>query len=188
MRGSSSPINGENQRFWKHLRKILLPGRNSRCTFSQTPLTPTWEKSGKLTPPPENFSARDSSSNVQNRVFWKPLSKNFFKLLRTSINSHRSPLRIMPASSPVSRSILPAALLCKNRGKVETLFENFLIRSVQHRLQRVLSSYGKRSFHLPSISTWRKSAILETPEQKNCQHEARAVNCPTLFNVKIRAI
>ena len=94
----------------------------------------------------------------------------------------------LPASPPVSRSILPAALLCKNRGKVETLFENFLIRSVQHRLQRVLSSYGKRSFHLPSISTWRKSAILETPEQKNCQHEARAVNCPTLFNVKIRAI
>lgn len=135
------------------------------------------------------FSARESSSNVQNRAFWKPLSKNFFKLLRTSINSHRSPLRIMPASSPVSRSILPAALLCKNRGKVETLFENFLIRNVQHRLQRVLSSYGQRSFHLPSISTWRKSAILETPEQKNCQHEAaRAVNCPTLFNVKIRAI
>ena len=55
MRENSSPMNGENQRFWKHLRKILLPGRNSRCTFSQTPLTPTWEKSGKLTPPPENF-------------------------------------------------------------------------------------------------------------------------------------
>ena len=55
MRENSSPINGENQRFWKHLRKILLPGRNSRCTFSQTPLTPTWEKSGKLTPPPEKF-------------------------------------------------------------------------------------------------------------------------------------
>ena len=134
------------------------------------------------------FSARESSSNVQKRAFWKPLSNSYFKLLRTSINSHRSPMRIMPASSPVSRSILPAALLCKNRGKVETLFENFLIRSVQHRLQRVLSSYGQRSFHLPSISTWRKSAIVETPEQKNCQHEARAVNCPTLFNVKIRAI
>jgi len=44
--------------------QIFLPGRNSRCTFSQTPLTPTWEKLGKLTPPPENFSARDSSSNV----------------------------------------------------------------------------------------------------------------------------
>ena len=55
MRESSSPINGENQRFWKHLSKIFLPGRNSRCTFSQTPLTPTWEKSGKVTPPPENF-------------------------------------------------------------------------------------------------------------------------------------
>ena len=117
MRENSSPINGENQRFWKHLRKILLPGRNSRCTFSQTPLTPTWEKLGKLTPPPENFSARDSSSNVQNRAFWKPLSKNFFKLLRTSINSHRSPLRIMPASSPVSGSILSASLLCENRSK-----------------------------------------------------------------------
>ena len=35
--------------------QIFLPGRNSRCTFSQTPLTPTWEKSGKLTPPLENF-------------------------------------------------------------------------------------------------------------------------------------
>ena len=95
----------------------FLPGRNSCCTFSQTPLTPTWEKSGKLTPPPEIFSARESSSNVQNRAFWKPLSKNFFKLLRTSINSHRSPMRIMPASSPVSGSILPASLLCENRSK-----------------------------------------------------------------------
>ena len=55
VRGNSSPINGENQRFWKHLSKFFLPGRNSRCTFSQTPLTPTWEKSGKLTPPPEKF-------------------------------------------------------------------------------------------------------------------------------------
>ena len=105
----------------------FLPGRNSRCTFSQTPLTPTWEKSGKLTPPPENFSARDSSSNVQNRAFWKPLSKNFFKLLRTSINSHRSPQRITSVSPPVSGPILPAAPLCKNRGKVETLFDIFFV-------------------------------------------------------------
>ena len=43
--------------------QIFLPGRNSRCTFSQTPLTPTWKKLGKLTPPPENFSARGSSSS-----------------------------------------------------------------------------------------------------------------------------
>ena len=55
VRGNSSPINGENQRFWKHLSKIFLPRRRSRCAFSQTPLTPTWEKSGKLTPPPEKF-------------------------------------------------------------------------------------------------------------------------------------
>ena len=63
------------------------------------------------------FSARESSSNVQNQAFWKPLLDIFLKLLRTSINSHRSPLRIMPASSPVSRSILPAARLCENRSK-----------------------------------------------------------------------
>jgi len=210
VRENSSPINGENQRFWKHLRKIFLSWRRSRCAFSQTPLTPTWEKSGKMTPPPENFfqhadrhrhflpslfnvqnrafwkpfpkffwicfvrvstaidhpceSCRHrllsaaaycpltfyvkieakwhhlqkffqhadhhrhflpSLFNVQNRAFWKPLSINFFKLLRTSISSHRSPLRIMPPSPPVSGSILPATLLCKNRGKVETLFENF---------------------------------------------------------------
>lgn len=222
MRENSSPINGENQRFWKHLRKILLPGRNSRCTFSLTPPSPLHVKkrskwhhlqkifsargsSSSFSPftlkcpnssfletnfenfllmhsaqhslqrvlssyrqfsfplplhiymaklsdfgntwanflPRRNsrctfsqtpltlhgknrvnwhrlreiFSARDSSSNVQNRAFWKPLSKNFFKLLRTSINSHRSPMRIMPASSPVSGSILPASLLCENRSK-----------------------------------------------------------------------
>lgn len=52
--------------------------------------------------------------------------ENFLKLIRTSINSHRSPLRITPASSPVSGFILPATPLCKNRGKVETLLENFL--------------------------------------------------------------
>lgn len=32
---------------------------------------------------------------------------------------------------------------------METLFKNFLISSVQNRLQRVLSSYGQRAFHLP---------------------------------------
>jgi len=34
----------------------------------------------------------------------------------------------MPAPPPVSGSILPAALLCKKRGKVETLFEVFCCR------------------------------------------------------------
>ena len=69
--------------------QIFLPGRNSRCTFSQTPLAPTWEKSGKLTPPPENFSARESSSNAQNQAFWKPLSKifcNYFARVSTVID------------------------------------------------------------------------------------------------------
>jgi len=65
--------------------QIFLPGRNSRCTFSQTPLTPTWEKSGKLTPPPEKFFQHadrhrrflPSRLNVQIRAFWKPISKIF---------------------------------------------------------------------------------------------------------------
>ena len=83
------PANGEGKLIAYKWRKSAIletpeqnffPGRNSRCTFSQTPLTPTWEKSGKLTPPPEIFSARESSSNVQNRAFWKPLSKNFFQI------------------------------------------------------------------------------------------------------------
>jgi hypothetical protein len=59
----------------------FLPRRRSSCTFSQTPLTPTWEKSSKMTPPPENFQHTDhhrrflpSLLNVQIRAFWKPLS------------------------------------------------------------------------------------------------------------------
>ena len=72
------------------------------------------------------FFARESSSNVQNRAFWKPLSKIILKLLRMSINGHRSPMQILPSSPPVSGCILPAALLCKNRGKVETHSGNFL--------------------------------------------------------------
>lgn len=48
MRGNSSPINGENQRFWKHLSKFFLPGRNSRCTFSQTPPHPYMGKIGQI--------------------------------------------------------------------------------------------------------------------------------------------
>ena len=63
MRGNSSPINGENQRFWKHLSKIVLPGRNSRCTFSLTPLTPTCKKRSKWHHLQKIFSARGSSSS-----------------------------------------------------------------------------------------------------------------------------
>ena len=39
-------------------------------------------------------------------------------------------------------------------------------------------------FICPSISTWRKSAILETPEQKILPAWSSCWNCPTLFNVK----
>ena len=39
-------------------------------------------------------------------------------------------------------------------------------------------------FICPSISTWPKSAILETPEQKILPAWSSCWNCPTLFNVK----
>ena len=47
---------------------------------------------------------------------------------------------------------------------------------------------GSAPFISPSISTWRKSSVLETPEKNFFRHEARAVNCPTLLHVKIWAI
>ena len=99
----------------------------------------------KVAPPPENFSARESSSNVQNRAFWKPLLEIFLKLLRTSINSHRSLQQIMPAPPPVSGPVLPAALLCKNRRKVETLFWKFsdTQRSTSSSEDTVLIKRGK---------------------------------------------
>ena len=104
----------------------FLPRRRSSCTFSQTPLTPTWEKSGKVAPPPEKFFQHEdrhrcflpSLINVQIRAFWKPLLKIF----------------------------------C--RGTVSSI---------------VFSGYyphtGSSPFLCPSLSTWRKSAILETPEE-----------------------
>ena len=52
--------------------------------------------------------------------FW-----NYFARVSTAL---RSLQRIMPAPPPVSGSRLPAALLCKKRGKVETLFEVFCCR------------------------------------------------------------
>ena len=141
-RGNSSPINGENQRSWKHLSKIFLQRRRSRYAFSQTPLTPTWEKSGKMTPPPENFSARGSSSSFSpftlkcpNSSFLETTAGNFLKYLLTSISSHRSPQRIMPASPPVSGRILPATLLCKNRDKVAPPPENFSARESSSNVQ-----------------------------------------------------
>ena len=100
----------------------FLPGRNSRCTFSQTPLTPTWEKSGKLTPPPENFSARDSSSNVQNQAFGKPLSKifcNYFARVLAAIDhSSESCLHHLLSAGPYCP--LPSYV------KIEAKWKHFL--------------------------------------------------------------
>ena len=125
VRGNSSPINGENQRFWKHLSKIVLPRRRSRYAFSQTPLTPTWEKSGKVTPPPEIFSARGSSS-----------------------------------------SFSPFTFKCPNSSFLETISKIFCRGTVSSIVFRGYYPHtGSSPFICPSISTWRKSAILETPEE-----------------------
>ena len=105
----------------------FLPGRNSCCTFSQTPLTPTWEKSGKLTSPPEIFSARESSSNVQNRAFWKPLPEIFLKYFLMSINIHRSP------RETCQRHLLSAAPYCPLPlyVKIEAKWKHFMEISYQ---------------------------------------------------------
>jgi len=73
----------------------------------------------------------------------------------------------MPALPLVSGSILPAALLCKNRGKVETLLGNYCWSTAFNIVFRGYCLHTDSSpFICPSISTWRKSAILETTEQK----------------------
>ena len=84
VRGNSSPINGENQRFWKHLSKIFLPERNSRYAFSQPP-HPYMGKIGQNDTTSRKFFQHadchrrflPSLLNVQIRAFWKPLSKFF---------------------------------------------------------------------------------------------------------------
>ena len=95
------------------------------------------------------FSARESSSNVQNRAFWKPFRKffsNCFARVSTAIDH--------PCES-CQHHLLSAAPYCplpfyvKIEAKLKPFFEIFLIRSIHHRLQRVLSSYRQLSFHLP---------------------------------------
>ena len=141
----------------------FLPGRNSRCTFSQTPLAPTWEKSGKLTPPPENFSARESSSNAQNQAFWKPLSKifcNYFARVSTVIDH--------PCES-CQHHLLSAGPYCPlpvyvKIGASDTISSKFLTgwflpRNIAFRRRH---QRGTSLLFSPLKSTWRKSAILET--------------------------
>ena len=59
----------------------FLPGRNSRCTFSQTPLTPTWEKSGKLTPPPEKFFQHVSHRLMSKNELLGKLFRKVFQIV-----------------------------------------------------------------------------------------------------------
>ena len=96
------PANGEGKLIaykWRKSAILETPEQKFFCRSEThaahlaSPLTPTWGKSGKMTPPPENFSARGSSSSFSpftlkcpNSSFLETSFENFLKLLRTSIN------------------------------------------------------------------------------------------------------
>ena len=157
VRENSSPINGENQRFWKHLSKIFLPGRRSRCTFSQTPLTPTWEKSCKVAPPPENFFSTRIIIVVFSLHFLMSkielFGNHFRKFFEFASHEYQQP-SITPMNHAGIAScqrlhIARCPSMQKSRQSGNPFGKLLLKHSVQHRLQRVLSSYGQLSFHLP---------------------------------------
>ena len=133
------------------------------------------------------FSARESSSNAQNQAFWKPLSKifcNYFARVSTVIDH--------PCES-CQHHLLSAGPYCPlpSYVKIEAKWKHFLKIFWYAAFNIVFRGYclhmDSAPFICPSISTWRKSAILETPEQKNLPAWSSCWNCPTLFNVKIRA-
>ena len=83
--------------------QIFLPGRNSRCTFSQTPLTPTCKKRSKWHHLQKIFSARGSSSSFSPFTFKCPKSSfletsfeyflNYFARVSTAIDDFRESCR-----------------------------------------------------------------------------------------------
>lgn len=82
---------------------------------------------GRVAPPPENFSARETPSNVQNRAFWKPLPEIFLKYFLMSINIHRSP------RETCQRHLLSAAPYCPLPlyVKIEAKWKHFMEISYQ---------------------------------------------------------
>ena len=124
--------------------------------------------------------------NVQNRAFWKPLSKIFLKSLRTSISNHRTPMRILPASPPVSGSILPATLLCKNRDKVAPPPENISARESSSNVQN-------RAFWKPLPEIFLKYLLTSISNHRSPRGSCRyhllsaAAYSPLPFHVKIEA-
>ena len=111
------------------------------------------------------FSARESSSNVQNRAFWKPLSElfwNYFARVSAAIDH--------PCES-CHRHLLSAGPYCplpsyvKIRAKWKHFLKIFWITAFNIVFRGYCLHTGSSPFVYSSISTWRKSAILETPEQ-----------------------
>ena len=151
VRGNSSPINGENQRFWKHLSIIICRGEGHAAHLARPP----------------------SLIHVKNRSKWHHLQKIF-------------------SARGSSSSFSPFTLKCPNSSFLETSFEFFCRGTVS---STVFSGYyphtGSSPFLCPSLSTWRKSAILETPEGNfMCQgetHAAHSARHPSPLHGKNRA-
>ena len=111
----------------------------------------------------EIFSARDSSSNVQNRAFGKPLSKIFWNCFArvSTVIDH-------PCES-CQHHLLLAAPYCPlpfyvKIGASDTISSKFLTgwflpRNIAFRRRH---QRGTSLLFSPLKSTWRKSAILET--------------------------
>lgn len=164
MRGNSSPINGENQRFWKHLSKFFLPGRNSRCTFSQTPPHPYMGKIGQID---------TASGKFFQHVIHHLISKigpfgNLFRKIFSNCFARVSTVIAHPCES-CQHHLLLAAPYCPlpfyvKIGASDTISSKFLTgwflpRNIAFRRRH---QRGTSLLFSPLKSTWRKSAILET--------------------------
>ena len=119
--------------------------------------------------------------------------RKFLKLLRMSINNHRSPQRIIPASSPISGCILPADLLCKNRGKVASPPEIFSACGSSSSFPPLTVQCPKSSFLETSFENFfkllRTSINIHRSPHESCRHclLSAASYSPLPFYVKIGA-
>ena len=154
-------------------------------------------KSGKVTPPSENFLHKDrhrrflpSLLNVQIRAFWKPLSKifsNCFARVSTAIDCSRESCRHHLLSAAV---YCPLAFYVKIEAKWHHLQKNFFTRPISvvyHSLPKSSSAGSLLPVFSPPYLHGENHHFWKHLSKKFRRHEARAENCPTLLHVKIRA-
>ena len=156
-----SPLHGKNRANWHRLREIF-----STCGSSSlfSPFT---------------FKCPNSS-------FLETNFESFFKLLRTSINSHWLRPWIMSASPPVSGSILPASLLCENRSKWHHLQKIFSACESSSNVQN--RAFWKPLSNIFSNCSARVSIVIDHPCE-SCRHYLLSAGpyCPLSLYVKIEA-